>query len=1275
MRTSSNVDVCTLLSHSRRSADILREGFDKFPHGMTLEEFRSFASENVFRRRDSGEATPGGSCNYSQKNAQYSTWGGVYSQRLYPSSPQPSARSATLPKVNFSPFKRCRRLAKTVLGCSSPHEEVDSDQYEYLDYLFGLIDCDRDGVITWEDVLQRGVDEATQDIKIARQSVCSYSLHRSSSSLRAIKSVHGLPKHKSLFAVVTGSAPLTLLKKSDFSVVKKFTRDEMDSVIPTMVEYLPASDILLSYSRDNATIRGWWNFLSPNQIGTLNPFYVSGIIRRLRTGSSALPYSFFTAGSNGDIQHWKVPKQRYISDVTLDHTYKGLHSSDSGGVIDFVSVDGWFFSAGFDHRIVSTDLETGRSAALCKVAQTIRIVEHNESLNCFPCVTCGNELLLWDVRSSAEACSTPLMDDSFKMHRGSIIGMCNVPSLPQVVTCDNTGRMKVWDLRLLRCVQTMYSDGSSDSEPNLNTVDEDAAEGKCGSFASFRDCKGGKYRYVTSLCCFGGTEELITCSAEGIVSLRYDRRRDCNIADVDLVRSAHFDEQHELIILQGPTRTTVWDARCGYRRSLFDRVSQSDIPIGKHEVIAMCIDPLRSRFFYALVEGVVEVRSSKDYVLLDTYSMHNAEIVEMRFSYKHNMLVTMAENGMITIRNEKRSVPSTTSIVVSDKPLRALILSDELGLVCCCDDNYIYFIDYRQTTITPFPVEAPFSVHVMAVFGALPVLALASKEGEIMLWSLPPAEVSYMILAVIRIEGFPSPDHGMPALPSDKSHENTDHQHFNAHLAPVGSTGMKDTCHSEDALTVASSSLRKPKGECGDCSLSSLLRDGSDADTKDSVVSAMVMDDVLHNLFVADGTGKILIYSLCPVVQDYGLVPCSFEKRTKCRLREVSKESRNLETPPLLCTIKAHQSRPNFMEWFSGLRVLITGGSESDVKLFDVSGNELGQLLMMRLPPPPMFDAVAGGLQDNRGKSVSSASREPPYSLPQDIKTTRKCDSCALVEERRQDSIPPSAGDDPSPMENIFLSSEGKKQSDKTTPRHQRRNVPIKFVKFMRGAAGHHEDKSGDTIGNDDHTQVVSAEASWLDALRKKRKCKQTTERSQGSYIHNSDLINHPSKIVVTTLPELKPDITEAIAMRALRNRVSGDLQLEQRIRPLGCRDPFTRKNVTVLREVDNEPETDPGNIALNTLSLNGVTLPTGNPTIIQPYQSISPQRRRDQHRIHPKRNKEKWEFFTSGSINAPQPVREDDVSNALDQIVLRYEKEMHRCFRGDKGRAKKHFL
>nr|CCC93114.1 unnamed protein product [Trypanosoma congolense IL3000] len=122
MRTSSNVDVCTLLSHSRRSADILREGFDKFPHGMTLEEFRSFASENVFRRRDSGEATPGGSCNYSQKNAQYSTWGGVYSQRLYPSSPQPSARSATLPKVNFSPFKRCRRWRKQSWDVQPPGE-------------------------------------------------------------------------------------------------------------------------------------------------------------------------------------------------------------------------------------------------------------------------------------------------------------------------------------------------------------------------------------------------------------------------------------------------------------------------------------------------------------------------------------------------------------------------------------------------------------------------------------------------------------------------------------------------------------------------------------------------------------------------------------------------------------------------------------------------------------------------------------------------------------------------------------------------------------------------------------------------------------------------------------------------------------------------------------------------------------------------------------------------------------------------------------------------
>ncbi|RHW70637.1 WD domain [Trypanosoma brucei equiperdum] len=1259
-------NVCALLSHNDSSADIIRGGFRGFPNGMCLEDFRTFVLQNVLSKPEGEEGTETRRCTTS-KTTIMNLLTDVDAETLRMRSGGASGLQPRFSKQPLFSFSR-RKSGKPRSFGSVLMEADENDKLCHLDYLFSLVDSDRDGFITWDDMLQRAVEEATQDITSALQSMHSYSFFRSSTRSRAIKSIHGLPQHKSLFAVVTGSHPLTLMKRSDFSIAKQFTPREVGGAPPTSVEYLPGPDILLSYSRDDATIRGWWNFLSVSRMGVMNPLHLDGIVRRLRLGNSSLPYSFFTAGSNGNIQHWKVPKQRYVCDMVSEHIYKGIHSCESGGIIDFVMTDEWFFSVGFDHRVVSTNVETGGSVVMGQMTETIRFVEYNKPFNCFPCVTYGNELLLWDVRSSSESRSTPLVDDSFKVHRGSVIGLTNAPGLPQVITADNTGRIKIWDLRLLRCVQTLFADGSSESDFSLDMVGKELNGSKNGTSHNSKNFKTGKSRCISSFCYFANTHEIVSSSADALVSLRYDRRSDCTIADADVLYYACFDEQHELIVLQGPTRTSVWDAKGGYRRSLFDRVTQSDIPIGRYEVVAMCVDPIRNRIFYALAEGVIEVRSSKDYVLIDTYSMHNSEIREMCFSYKHNMLVSMAENGVISVRNEKRSVPWTMSISVSKRKLRSLILSDELGFICCCDDHYIYFIDYRQTSLVPFPIEAPFPVHVMAIFGTLPVLALGSKEGQIVLWSLPPAEVSYTMLASINLEGIAKSQGQKPIAQPKKDNEDSSSLGNETTWLPLGLGETKEYKYQEELLPSVAAASVKASSESCDSSLCSLLREICRKESS-SLITAIAFDDVLHNLFVADGSGKIFVYSLCPLVQDYGLLPCSFEKRTRYRLRDVPRDSRLSNTPPLAHTITAHHSAANYMTWFPGLRVIISCGGDSNVKLFDVDGREVGQLLMTRLPPRPAFDAVNND-RESRPETGTVVVKEAPYCLPADTGTTKKCVSCALMEERRQEVTAFITEEDNSAAVGVGpLPSINRKQHNRSALRSARKAPCVTLGAFMKAE----EEKIPEVVEGDVKPQPVPAatpEITWLAALKRK-KWHHAAERSRGTYIHNSDMMTRPAKIV-GSLPDSKVESSEDLPNNLRRNANLLENVLKGIDRSVVGLTRTKKPGTAVTPPPGGKTISESGDVGLKKLTLAGIQLSP------RPFNSaLSPGTKTPRSgyrgKVQPIKMsaREKWEFCTGEPFDAQHNVGEDDVSRQLDELVHMYEKEMHRCFRGGKRHEK----
>lgn len=473
--------ISSLFANGADSLEAFKQEFDPYPNGMVLETFR----EVVLR--------------YKQSQGCVSHYIGRGRSRHVGSGtelvePPPSAQNtATSPvKNDDSSSTHARNCASAISvfataergtlrsrqGNARRHFAPVSalprrfssvlDDKSCLEALFNKIDSNGDGVISWDDMLQLAVEEATQSITVMAEEMRMYSFSRVSPRMKLVQKVYTLPTHETMFAVVSRSEPLLLLSKRDFSVVRQFSPNEVGNTHPQIVDYLPIPDVLLAFSAQGKTIRGWSNIGATGRMKTLNPLVQEDAIRRIRTRSIAFPYSFFAGGGHGNVVHWQVPRQRSIFEISRIHSYSALHAQDTGGITDFALTTDLLFSTGFDHRLLSTNLETGRSILIGRPQDTIRFLEYNPNFASLTSVSYTNQIFLWDARSAAVTPGSVFRDNTTRPHTANVIGLCNAPDLPQVITGDCSGLIKVWDLRMLQCTQTLYADGSVRDE---STVD------------------------------------------------------------------------------------------------------------------------------------------------------------------------------------------------------------------------------------------------------------------------------------------------------------------------------------------------------------------------------------------------------------------------------------------------------------------------------------------------------------------------------------------------------------------------------------------------------------------------------------------------------------------------------------------------------------------------------------------------------------------------------------------------------------------------------------
>lgn len=905
---------------------------------------------------------------------------------------------------------------------------------EPLKEVFNHIDRRNNLSISWEDVLHYLIEESTGKTSSFNQTCRAYSFSRKMKNNKVEESWilqskeyngTGLPKNKAakkkkkddqvalvktawrpftpivvpplfflprlihsfsghwVFALSTRSTPLALYRKSDLSHIKTFTSEDIGNTTPTFLEYLPRSDTILYYSSVDCLLRGWTFLLSKNNSTSMVPLRIEGTVQKMKTSSMHFPFSVFLATSNGELIRVDVPPYRSGTDLRVVRVYEGLHDCNSGGILDFAISETSFYTTGFDHRILSINIQTDHVTVIGSSKVCIYLLDYCPLFSLVIGASYQNELLYWDAKGLAAVPGTPFNCVHEKGHYHLIKKLICVKDLSHCVTIDCYGEVKMWDLKALECVQTIRVDGRSTDAMDAESIYLTKATPAAATEKLMEP--------VVDVAYFEDSHELVSCTKDTLSLLQYNLREDVYICDLDQVTQIFYDVRERAFLLQGSTRVTTWDASSGVRKRFFDRAFLTEIPPVRKDIVALCVDDVGSRIFISLHTKEIEVYDTNNSSHPIEILRISIELSEMLYSSYYKLLLGLSEDGRLFSRNEEEKVPFNLVAKIAQGKLYSLSISEPLGLLACSSNNGCLFLhDLRKIDGAPQACYLNKYILSCKLLESASILASAHEKGDIALWSCPPIAEVFLRLIVFNV--FRS---NLTEAPTEFPSGSEGHKGYFGELPPFCAVST-----SKGTKAVSSPTIKKVEGEweqssflqsCGDLALSVRAekeRKGLNDAFADNLgqntgrqreITAMDFDNESHIFFCGDSSGFIHFFSFCPFFQWFGIKPPTLENRY---FLDHSRIGSKKGTPVLVKCIQRHSKEGVIaIRWVPYEKVLLTSGMDRKVLLFSSDGNMCGALSKVRLPSRDYRDEYSK-LSSDGSSSQLKKEELPPYELP-----------------------------------------------------------------------------------------------------------------------------------------------------------------------------------------------------------------------------------------------------------------------------------------------------
>lgn len=388
----------------------------------------------------------------------------------------------------------------------------------------------------------------------------------------------------------------------------------------------------------------------------------------------------FTGGLNGNINVWSVENLECVArlyghdDIVMD-----LHSIESMGVIA---------SASLDSHIKFWDVPT----------QTLRKSLPGHAKGAFSLayapeyrflISAGfdHDALVWN--PYVERLITPL-----KGHNSSLVGVKAIPNTPEIITADNEGFFKIWDIRNFSCVQTFSMNDAKGSEGaaifanplsrvaeptpirasqigaignggetprrgfrgNSSTSKSERMQGDIRENIENRRNLASSLLYNhslrmsdidTAISCFtySTKHRRIVAANHDVRFFDYDRPTDPKLTDTSPTIGVIFNESALTFTTAAGRSVKLWDAESGRLIRIYRDISRA-------EITALCFDGRKRKFITGDHEGRITVFNLANGARMKNLSAHASEIVALHSLAGTQRIISSSWDGVIKVSDE-----------------------------------------------------------------------------------------------------------------------------------------------------------------------------------------------------------------------------------------------------------------------------------------------------------------------------------------------------------------------------------------------------------------------------------------------------------------------------------------------------------------------------------------------------------------------------------------------------------------------------------------------
>ncbi|KAJ9447323.1 Guanine nucleotide-binding protein subunit beta-like protein [Diplonema papillatum] len=460
---------------------------------------------------------------------------------------------------------KVRPFVQLVLGIEDSPYRSEEDAVS----LFNDVDARRDGVITWDQFstflidysMMRQRTTATDDITgYSLESIFYDEIPNSVKKLYYFSSIDKVGK-----LVSRGRQSVVKLCKPLNMAPWKVTASL--GAPPLCAEVIPAGSGLgsLAVSCSDMSV-SFWESNSALDDAALHQAHR----KRLDESQVCLRWSdtfsrLLSGSRSGLLSIWA-----HTADEPSVQNCDRLHSE---AIMDIVLTENMALTASLDSTVKVIDVHRGKVRTEFKGHQQgVYLLAYCAEHSLLASAGYEYDPYIWMVHMAAnKPCK---LQDKRRPHRSALVGLEAIPDTPQLISADQSGMIKLWDIRTFRCVQTFVAEA-----PSMQLNQQPVAQ--------------------TTLCsvCSSPPHKRILLCGRTLSVFKYDSTAWPQYADDRVVCIVAYNPAEKSFLTSHGRCLKLWDST-GALAEVYREAADS-------EITACCVDPEGRRFFLGTAKGVV----------------------------------------------------------------------------------------------------------------------------------------------------------------------------------------------------------------------------------------------------------------------------------------------------------------------------------------------------------------------------------------------------------------------------------------------------------------------------------------------------------------------------------------------------------------------------------------------------------------------------------------------------------------------------------------------